>query len=160
MLFVTDIFNVDIPDINFALCTHVIYAFVGVHHENYTLKSTDPSVDYNRNGFRDFAALKKDHPQLKLMIGVGGWCESNDGTVKFSKLAASSENTATFITSLIKFIKHYNLDGLDFSWKYPPEADKANHAKLMSTIKSAFKRHGYLLSAQIAAGAVRDEQCN
>lgn len=158
--FVADEYKMKIADLNAGLCTHAIYAFVGMHQENYTLKSTDTWADYDNNGFKDFAALKNVYPKLKIVIGVGGWGESNDGTAKFSKLAASSENTAAFIASVIKFLKDYNFDGVDFSWQFPPEADKANHAKLMSAIKSAFEPHGYLLSAAVSASTLKVEKGN
>eukprot|EP00116_Pleurobrachia_bachei_P008697 sb/3468959/ len=68
---------------------------------------------------------------------------------------------ANFVSHVTKFIKEHNFDGLDLDWEYPkcwqancyagPRSDKPNFVKLCQELKAAFKPHGYLLSAAVAA---------
>ena len=62
------------------------------------------------------AGLKRKNPNVKVMIGVGGWRE---GGKKYSEMASKAETRQWFITSVIEFITKYRFDGLDISWEYP-----------------------------------------
>jgi chitinase len=115
---------------------------------------------------RALVALKKRHPQFKVVISVGGWNWSN----RFSNVAASAPARANFIASSLQALRRYGLDGVDLDWEYPGEAgvpcvagevcarpeDKQNFVVLARELRAAFdkagKQDGKHYSITIAAG--------
>ncbi|EDW09710.2 uncharacterized protein Dmoj_GI18891 [Drosophila mojavensis] len=98
-------------------------------------------------------ALKQRNPKLKVLAVVGGW---NEGSTKYSAMAADPAKRATFISSTLAFIRQHGFDGLDLDWEYPGQrggssADRANFVTLLREIKEAFAPHG--LELGIAVGA-------
>lgn len=139
------------------LCTHIIYGFTGLGHDN-RMRALDPWNDlydnYGKGAFERFTGLKKLNPKLKTLIAIGGW---NEGSVKYSNMVANPSARDTFVSSVVDFLGKYNFDGLDMDWEYPaarggkPE-DKANYVSLLRELKSAFTPNGYLLTAAVSAG--------
>lgn len=59
-------------------CTHLIYAFVGVDPESYSIK---PLVEYTHISsihYESIIKLKEDFPKLKVLLSVGGNSDTND----------------------------------------------------------------------------------
>lgn len=84
-------------------------------------------------------ALKKLNPKLKVLAVVGGW---NEGSQKYSALAADANKRKLFISSALEFIKDHGFDGLDVDWEYPAQRegapqDKQNFVTLLKEIKEA-----------------------
>lgn len=53
------------------MCSHIIYAFAAI--KDNKLAPSEP-YDEGRNGlYARVTALKKKNPDLKVLIGVGGW---------------------------------------------------------------------------------------
>ena len=131
-----------------------MYAFAVLDPATYKIKVFDQWADVDDKGYANFVALKTQNPSLKVMISVGGWTDSNDGTNKYSKMAASATNINTFVNSVVAFLQLYKFDGLDLDWEFPNQTgDKANFATLMTALKSALKPRGYLLSAAVVSSA-------
>jgi chitinase len=112
--------------------------------------------------FATLEAMKKQNPSLTVLVSVGGWLWSGN----FSDVALTKESRAVFIQSVIAFIEHYRLDGLDVDWEYPglpgagnrfrPE-DKQNYTLLLKELHERFLAEEKTLHRKlyltIAAGA-------
>lgn len=134
--------------------THAIYAFAVLDATTLKIKVYDSWADIDLKGYANFVALKTKNPNLKVMIAIGGWNDSNDGSGKYSRLVASSTNINTFVTSAVAFLRQYKFDGLDLDWEYPTTAaDKTGFKNLIVALKTAFKPYGFLLSAAVPGGA-------
>jgi len=91
--------------------THINYAFVDVRNNRAWLhrEATDTV------NFRRLVALKKQNPQLKIIISIGGWTWSG----KFSDAVLTDTSRQRFVASAVDIISKYNLDGIDIDWEYP-----------------------------------------
>ena len=84
-----------------------------------------------RGNFQQLRALKADHPNIKILISLGGWTWSGH----FSDAALTPESRAAFVESCVDLFIHGNLpaeadaggigsgvgvfDGIDVDWEYP-----------------------------------------
>ncbi|XP_068622320.1 probable chitinase 2 [Battus philenor] len=145
----------DLTDLDPSLCTHIVYIFAGLDENSMTIKSIDSSLEkgYTNAGYQGLSNLKERYPHLKNILSVGGW---NEGTAKYSKMAADSANRAKFIQSVVEFLKLHQFDGLEMHWKYPvvrddkPE-DRPNFVSLVKELKEAFTPHSLILAAALGA---------
>ncbi|GGH10643.1 hypothetical protein GCM10008013_02140 [Paenibacillus segetis] len=160
--------NYQPTDIDVSQITHINYAFsdlcwkgfgtgaVACQNENIPLQKDyvfdgemvigDPEVDLNN--FNTFATIKEQNPHLKLMVSVGGWSWSKN----FSNMAATEETRRAFANSVVKFLRTYQLDGLDIDWEYPIEGgedtnsrrpeDKENFTLLVKVVREALDAAG------------------
>ena len=106
------------------------------------------------------AAIKREHPQLKMMASVGGWT----GSGPFSNMASTAASRAAFIDAALGCLRRTGFDGIDLDWEYPTEIgvpcdpgvicerpeDKRNFVVLVREMRAALGNR-YLLT--IAAGA-------
>ena len=130
--------------------THVIYAFA-VLDGTYNIEVYDTWADISLNGYANFVALKTKNPQLKVMISMGGWTDSTDGSGKYSRLVASTTSINTFVRSPLSFLQLYKFYGLDLDWEYPSTtADQIGFKNLIAALKTTFKSYGFLLSAAVS----------
>ncbi|KAJ3011210.1 UNVERIFIED_CONTAM: hypothetical protein HDU68_001781, partial [Siphonaria sp. JEL0065] len=58
--------------------------------------------------------VKKANPQLKYLISIGGWYDSN-----LFSAATEPQYIDKFVTSIVEFVKFFGFDGVDFDWEYP-----------------------------------------
>lgn len=103
-----------IDDIKPKLCTHLVYLHALTEDES--LKS----INDDENGFyQAFNGLKKSHRHLKTLLCVGSW---NEGSVKYSQLAADPARRKRFALNSAAFIKKHGFNGMHFHWESLPIA--------------------------------------
>ena len=130
--------------------THIIYSFLKL--KNDTLCFHDST---QQNNLQQLVVLKKDHPQLKIMVSIGGW----SGCAPCSDLFANESSRKNFAKTTVALFKQYSIDGLDLDWEYPAiegypghkydTADRDNFTALIKTLRQEMG-NDYLLS--FAAG--------
>jgi len=149
-----------IEDIDENLCTHVNYGFAKLNEYTYEIEVFDPYLDDKKNtwdlrAYERFNNLRKKNPNLTTMIALGGWYE---GSEKYSDMAKDAKLRATFVKSVLKFLKEHDFDGLDMDWEYPgsrlgdPKTDKDDFIALLKELKEAFQPEGYVLTAAVSPG--------
>ncbi|SFF85629.1 glycoside hydrolase family 18 protein [Prevotella sp. KH2C16] len=136
------------------LMTHINYAF------GHVTKTFDGMEVQNPDMLRRVVALKKDNPELKVMLSVGGWTSGN-----FSEMAASSKFRKSFAKSCMKAVREYGLDGIDIDWEYPTSSaagissspdDTRNFTLLMRDLRKALGNDLLLTIATQAAARYID----
>jgi chitinase len=147
----------------YAAARPVVAAYVFAENRALTPGEIDAKkltrVNY---AFAALTALRKDNPQLTVLVSVGGWLWSGG----FSDAALTPANRAVFVDSVEAFITRYHLDGLDVDWEYPGMSgagntfrpqDKQTYTLLLKDLRHRFNRMaGELhrpLYLTIAAGA-------
>ncbi|KAL5291962.1 CHIA.2 family protein [Megaselia abdita] len=149
----------DVSNIDPFLCTHLGYSFFGIDTQG-NMKSLDDYLDYEENwgrgNIKAFNDLKNVNPKLKTLAVVGGW---NEGSLKYSEVAADPAKRQNFIRSSVEFIQKHGFDGLDLDWEYPAQrdstnhADKANFVTWLQEIRAEYDKHGYLITIAVGATA-------
>ena len=105
------------------LLTHVFYAFANISPGGECAAS-DPAQD--GANWQALQALKQAHPQLKVLLSVGGWSQSG----LFSDVAATAAARAHFAQSCAAFVQAHGFDGLDVDWEFPVSGGLAgNHTR-------------------------------
>ncbi|QPF73379.1 PKD domain-containing protein [Roseateles sp. DAIF2] len=88
----------------------------------------DPSLPY-KGHFNLLNKFKKQYPQVKTLISVGGWAETT-GFYTMTTNADGSLNQAginTFADSAVAFIRQYGFDGVDVDYEYPTSMKDAGN---------------------------------
>lgn len=154
--------NYDIENIPAELCTHVIYSFVGLDENTWELKYIDPEYDIEKQGYKRFMDLKKEYPNIKLLLAVGGW---NEGGKKYSDMVEDKTRRNVFVNSVVRMMIKYEFDGFDLDWEYPGDpdrqgkiSDKDNFLKLVEELRTAFDPFKFLLSAVVPIAKFRLQQ--
>jgi chitinase len=91
--------------------THINYAFVDVKDSMAWLTN----IATDTINFRKLNKLKKDNPDLKIIISIGGWAWSEN----FSDAVLTEHSRKKFAETSVAIVEQYNLDGVDIDWEYP-----------------------------------------
>lgn len=143
-----------IEDIDARLCTHIMYAFVGIGTDG-SVRILDAWLDLELGAMKRFTDLRKINPNLKALVAIGGW---NEGSEKFSAVVGNPSTRATFIKNVVEFVTVHEFDGFDLDWEYPAQRggkpeDKQNFGILVQEMRAAFNQHSppLLLTAAVSA---------
>ncbi|KAH8271606.1 hypothetical protein KR018_010933, partial [Drosophila ironensis] len=146
-----------VADIDPFLCTHLIYAFLGIE-ETGQLRVIDGYLDLEENSGRgnikSFNALKLKNPTLKTLVAVGGW---NEGSKRFSLVAKDPEKRSRFVDDVVRFLQRHGFDGLDLDWEYPGQRnsldndDRSNFVTFIKELKEGLDPFGFMLSAAVGS---------
>lgn len=90
--------------------THVIYSFLKLQNDTLTFRDS-----LQMQTVQQIVDQKKEHPQLKVMVSVGGW----GGCATCSGMFDTASRRTTFVKTAVQLLKDYNIDGLDLDWEYP-----------------------------------------
>ncbi len=131
--------------------THVNYAFIQVvdgacaHHDTYAdLEKSYPGDVWDqpvRGNFNQLRILREQHPDLRVLISVGGWTLSSP----FSAAASTESGRQRLASTCVDMMATYGFDGVDIDWEYPvggglegndnrPE-DRQNYTLLMEEFR-------------------------
>ena len=134
--------------------THINYAF---GHVNETFDGV--KVD-NPERLARIAALKKQKPELKVLLSVGGWCSG-----RFSEMASTDSTRRAFAADCRRVADTYGLDGIDIDWEYPTSSesgissspdDTENFTKLMRDLREALGPDRMLTMASVCSAKYVD----
>jgi len=130
--------------------SHIIFSFLKIQNDTLTFHN-----EKQENSLRQLVELKKQYPQLKIMVSIGGW----GGCSFCSNMFASATHRKVFAKTTAALFKQYGIDGLDLDWEYPAiegypghvytEADKNNFTELVRDLRQEMG-NDYLLT--FAAG--------
>jgi len=92
--------------------THINYAFGNV---NETFNGVNIQ---NPERLRMIVGLKRQNPELKVLLSIGGWTSG-----RFSEMAATKENRQSFARDCRRIVDEFGLDGIDMDWEYPTSSE-------------------------------------
>jgi len=131
-----------------AYLTHINYAF---GHVNEAFNGVGIS---NEERLKSIVALKKQKPELIVMLSIGGWTSG-----RFSEMAADETNRLSFSADCQRVVEEFGLDGIDMDWEYPTSSeaeissspnDTKNFTLLMRDIRQAIGKEKLLTFASEA----------
>lgn len=96
----------EIPNPN--LMTHIFYAFGEVNDEYNGVDIQNPER------FLQIVDLKKENPDLKILLTIGGTKFKG-----FHEMAAIKSRRKAFAKDCKRIVRQYNLDGIDLDWEFP-----------------------------------------
>ena len=165
--------------------THVIYAFAkpAANGSNVTCAIADSYADYQKvvpqvtgatpavaplqGNFGALVQLKQLHPNLKVLISIGGWNPPTYNQL-FDLAASTTAQRQAFVSSCVSMFIQGNVasgvstgtlfDGFDIDWEFPNANDTANFTALMTEFRnelntlSSSTGKTYQLLADLAAG--------
>lgn len=166
----------EVSNIPWDKITHINYAFAKIENGKIALFDKWAAVQKPfgddtwdtpaiRGHLGQLIEYKKQYPDVKTLISVGGWTQS----VYFSDVALTDESRSVFADSCVEFIRMYQFDGVDIDWEYPvsggmssnitkPE-DKQNFTLLLKCLREKLDMAGaqdgkrYLVTIAAPAGS-------
>lgn len=137
-----------------AYITHINYAF------GHVTDTFDGIRIDNEDRLRKIIDLKKESPDLKIFLSIGGW-----GSGRFSEMAADEKNRRAFAVDCKRIVDEFGLDGIDIDWEYPTSgmagisaapADKDNYTLMMKDIREEIGKDKLLTLATVAGAKYID----
>ncbi|ENY73466.1 chitodextrinase [Aeromonas diversa CDC 2478-85] len=133
-----------VSDIPWGKLTHINYAFAAVDEQSHLIKVDDAATKMTWEGvqgaemdpefayqghFNLLSKYKKQFPDVKTLISVGGWADTR-GFYSATTKGDCTVNTAginAFSDSAVSFIRQYGFDGVDIDYEYPTSMKDAGN---------------------------------
>jgi chitinase len=165
--------------------THLIYAFAKpvANGSNVSCALSDTYADYQKvvpqvpgatqavaplqGNFGALVQLKQLHPNLKVLISIGGWNPPGFNQL-FDLAASTTAERQAFVGSCVNMFIQGNIasgvstgtlfDGFDIDWEFPNANDTANFTALMTEFRTELNTLSqttgktYYVLADLAAG--------
>ena len=113
----------DFTTIDVSGITHINYAFGNIREGEAVFDTTKiDGKNLTPKDIEKLLSLKSKNLNLKVLVSIGGWSWSKG----FSDAALTKESRLKFAKSCAKFVKDYNLDGIDLDWEYPNQIGAGN----------------------------------
>lgn len=85
---------------------------------------TNDGVDiHNIDRLLKIVDLKKENPDLKAILSMGGAGAGNEG---WPIVVCDKDKRAKFVADIKSKVELYNLDGVDFDWEFPADKEQAD----------------------------------
>lgn len=130
--------------------THIIYSFCHLKGNRLNVDDQGDTLTIQK-----LVSLKSKHPQLKVLLSLGGWGGCETCSDVFSSASAREE----FALSVRELATYFKTDGLDLDWEYPSiegppghpykAADKDNFTALIQSLRTTL---GHEQEISFAAG--------
>lgn len=110
-------------------------AATGMTWEGIAGAEMDPQFAY-KGHFNLLNKYKKQHPNVKTLISIGGWAETggffaDDGTRVasggFYEMTKTQQAMDTFADSVVTFLRTYGFDGADIDYEYATSMAKSGN---------------------------------
>ncbi|MEP7195906.1 MAG: glycoside hydrolase family 18 protein [Saprospiraceae bacterium] len=118
--------------------THLIFSFGNLKGNKLNINSVMDSTT-----IKSMVKLKSAHPNLKVMLSLGGW----GGCKTCSEVFSTKKGRQAFAKSVKQISTYFKTDGIDLDWEYPsikgfPEhkysvEDRSNFTSLVKEIRKA-----------------------
>ncbi|MEM7657394.1 MAG: glycoside hydrolase family 18 protein [Bacteroidota bacterium] len=116
--------------------TQIIYSFCHLQGNELAVDNAEDSLT-----IRHLVSLKAQHPNLKVLLSLGGW----GGCETCSEVFSKEEGRLAFASSVKRLSETYGTDGLDLDWEYPAiegypghqflDEDRPNFTALVKTLR-------------------------
>lgn len=148
------------------LVTHICFSFAEVYVRNNVYQGFKLQGDNNTSALSRVVALKKENPDLKILLSFSHTVVNSDNRQDggFSAIAASESARRKFADDCVSFMRKWNLDGIDLDWEMPglswsgakadPLNDTDNFTLLVKQMRETFGNE-FLLTF---AGYVKDKR--
>ena len=100
------------------------FTHINVGHVRFADKVNGVGVEIDAKTIplvEKFVEYKKQYPELKVKLQMGGWGKNADG---WSQMARNEEKRAAFVAECVAICEQYGVDGFDIDWEYPTYAAK------------------------------------
>lgn len=147
-------FRKGVPDPD--MFTHLIYAFADFND------ACDGFVIKNPEKLQAMVDLKKKNPELKVILGIGGY--KREG---FSEMTGDKKKRKTYVKKIKHIVDSLGLDGVDFDWEFPTTTDgghtaspkdKENYVNLVKDLRKALGKDKWISYFSLPYGAFIDHK--
>ncbi|SHI81630.1 chitinase [Clostridium cavendishii DSM 21758] len=138
--------NFNVTNLQWDSLTHIQYSFAGIDPSTNKIKfgdkhaaieedfkdyklnfkgkpvTLDPNLPY-KGHFNVLQTMKKQYPNVDLLMSVGGWA----GSRGFYTMLDTDAGINTFADSCVDFIRTYNFNGIDIDFEYPSSTSQSGN---------------------------------